>query len=125
MCDRSSCDGPLGLANPTGLLLYHQEPRGPAPNYSHEPLSDRSIQRHTDPADAGVTVVTLQDSSVLDMAIIDQIGKDLCHLVENQNKQKLVLDFINVRFLASHALGILLMMHKKICAAKGTMVAMS
>ncbi len=74
---------------------------------------------------AGVTVVTLQDSSVLDMAIIDQIGKDLCHLIENQNKQKLVLDFINVRFLASHALGILLMIHKKVRAAKGTMVLCS
>ena len=74
---------------------------------------------------AGVTVVTFQDSSVLEMAIIDQIGKDLCHLIENQNKQKLVLDFVNVRFLASHALGILLMMHKKVTAAKGTMVLCS
>lgn len=71
---------------------------------------------------AGVTVVTFQDSSVLDMAVIDQIGKDLCHLIENQNKQKLVLDFLNVRFLASHALGILLMLNKKVRAAKGTMV---
>ncbi|MCG8405777.1 MAG: STAS domain-containing protein [Phycisphaerales bacterium] len=71
---------------------------------------------------AGVVVVTFQDSSILDMAVIDQIGKDLYELADKQNKQKLVLDFSNVKFLASQALGVLLTLHKKCQAIKGNMV---
>ena len=71
---------------------------------------------------AGVTVVTFQDNSILEVRIIDQLGQDLYELVDTQNKQKLVLDLSNVRFLASHALGVLITLHKKARAAKGEMV---
>jgi len=74
---------------------------------------------------AGVTVVTFQDSSILEMGVIDQIGKDLSELIDKQNKRKLVLDFMNVRFLASHTLGVLLSMNKKMRAIKGAMVLCS
>lgn len=71
---------------------------------------------------AGVTVVTFTDSSILDAATIDQIGKDLYHLTDVQNKQKLVLDFTNVKFLSSHALGVFMTLQRKANAIKGVMV---
>lgn len=70
---------------------------------------------------AGVTLVTFNDSSILDNATIEQIGKDLYHLVDVQKKQKIIVDFSNVKFLSSHALGILLTLHKKTLAIKGSL----
>ncbi len=71
---------------------------------------------------AGVTVVTFTDSSILDAGTIDQMGRDLYYLTDQQNKQKLVLDFSNVKFLSSHALGVLLTLRKKVEEIKGSMV---
>lgn len=71
---------------------------------------------------AGVTVVTFQDNSILDVRAIDRIAEELYHLVDAQNKQKLILDLSNVRYLASHALGMLITLHKKAKAARGEMV---
>lgn len=71
---------------------------------------------------ADVTVVTLQDSSILEMRIIDQIGLDLYELPEKQNKKKIILDFSNVKFLASHTLGVLLNLNKKTKAIGGELV---
>ncbi len=71
---------------------------------------------------ADVTVVTFQDSSILEMRVIDQIGQDLYELPEKQNKKKIVLDFSNVKFLASHTLGVLLNLNKKSKAIGGEMV---
>ncbi len=74
---------------------------------------------------AGVTVVTFQDNSILEVRAIDQIGTDLYELVDVQNKQKMVLDLSNVRLLASHALGVLITLNKKIKAIHGEMVLCS
>jgi len=71
---------------------------------------------------AGVTLVTFSDSSLLDAATIEQIGLDLFELTDRQNKQKLVLDFGNVKFLSSQTLGILLSLSKKTKAIKGELV---
>lgn len=71
---------------------------------------------------AGVIVVTFTDSSILDRGVIEQIGRDLYRLVEEENRRKLVLDFSNVKFLASHTLGILLTLHKKAKEIKGDIV---
>jgi anti-sigma B factor antagonist len=74
---------------------------------------------------AGVTVVTFSDSSILDSLVIDQLGKDLYHLTDTLNKQKLVLDFSNVKFLSSQVLSLLLTLNKKAAAIKGTLVLCS
>jgi anti-sigma B factor antagonist len=71
---------------------------------------------------AGVTVITFTDSSILDTATIDQLGRDLYRLVDVEDKKKLVLDFTHVKFLSSHALGIFITLQKKTQAAKGSMV---
>lgn len=71
---------------------------------------------------AGVTLVTFTDPSILDAATIEQIGRDLYKLTDEQNKQKLVLDFSKVKFLSSHALGVFITLQKKAADIKGTMV---
>jgi anti-anti-sigma factor len=71
---------------------------------------------------AGVTVVTFTESSILDSATIDQLGKDLYHLADTLHKQKLILDFANVKFLSSQVLGILITLNRKTAAIKGTLV---
>lgn len=68
---------------------------------------------------AGVTVVTVRDSSLLDSGTIEQFGREVYELVDARNKQKLILDFSSVRFLSSQALGVLLTLNKKSQAIKG------
>jgi anti-sigma B factor antagonist len=70
---------------------------------------------------AGITLVTFTDSSILDNATIDQIGKDLYRLVDEEKKHNVIIDFSNVKFLSSHALGIILTLHKKAKGASGSL----
>ncbi len=71
---------------------------------------------------AGVTVVTVTDTALLDAHAIEAFGQEVYQLVDKQNKQKLILDFSNVRFLSSQALGVLLTIKKKCEAIKGRFV---
>ena len=73
----------------------------------------------------GVTVVTFQEISILDALQIDEIGEEIYQLVDEQAKTKMVLDFANVRFLSSSALGVLITLSKKMEAIKGQMVLCS
>ncbi|MCH8854065.1 MAG: STAS domain-containing protein [Planctomycetes bacterium] len=69
-----------------------------------------------------VTVVQFQESSILDALMIQEISEELNHLVETQHQQKLLLDFMKVKFLSSSALGILVTLRKKVDANKGDLV---
>lgn len=69
-----------------------------------------------------VTVVQFQESAILDALMIQGISEELNHLVEAQHKQKLLLDFVRVKFLSSSALGILVTLKKKMDAIKGELV---
>lgn len=69
-----------------------------------------------------VTVVGFNDPSILEALMIQRIGDALNDLVEKQDKRKLILDFSNVRFLSSMALGMLLSLKKKADAGKGKVV---
>lgn len=71
---------------------------------------------------AGVTLVKFQDSSLLETNVIDRIGRELYALADEHDKPKLVLDFSNVKFLASHTLGVLLTLRKKSLAVSGSLV---
>jgi len=71
---------------------------------------------------AGVTVVTITSTSILDTTVIDHIAKELYALPDRQYKQRLVLDFSNVQFLSSQALGILITLDKKMKAIRGSFV---
>jgi anti-sigma B factor antagonist len=69
-----------------------------------------------------VTVVTFQDNSILDTTKIEAIGQELYELVEKKDRRKLVLDFSNVRFLSSSALGVLITLRNKADTVKGKVI---
>lgn len=69
-----------------------------------------------------VTTVTFRDTSILDGAVVEAIGRELYELVDSQALRKLTLDFTAVRFLSSSMLGVLIQLHKKSQAIKGRLV---
>jgi anti-anti-sigma factor len=78
------------------------------------------IQNYSD-----VTVVTFQESSILDGHVIEQLEQDLYALTDKQHRQKLILDFSNVKFMASRTIGLILTLHNKAKGIKGEMVLCS
>ena len=66
-----------------------------------------------------VTVARFIDKKILDEGNIQIIGNQLFGLVEDDGRQKIVLDFSNVEYLSSAALGKLITMDKKVKASKG------
>lgn len=69
-----------------------------------------------------VTVVTFQDTSILDTAAAQVIGTELMELVEGRKRCKIVLDFSKVRSLSSSIIGVVLAMATRARAVKGTVV---
>ena len=65
------------------------------------------------------TVVNFRSSSILDSTVIEAMGRELYALVDERAARQLVLDFTNVRFLASQAVGVLLTLKKKADRIKG------
>lgn len=72
-----------------------------------------------------VTIVDLQEARLLEAAQIEAIGKELYRLVDEMDRKKLILDFAQVQFLASAAIGMLMTLHKKSTAIKGTFIICS
>jgi anti-sigma B factor antagonist len=66
-----------------------------------------------------VTVARFTDKKILDESNIQIIGNQLFNLVDEDHRQKIVLDFTNVEYLSSAALGKLITMDKKVKAAGG------
>lgn len=66
-----------------------------------------------------VTVVRFVDKRILDETNIQIIGNQLFGLVDEDGRDKIVLDFSNVEYLSSAALGKLITLDKKVKAARG------
>ena len=66
-----------------------------------------------------VTVVKFVDKKILDEASIQELGIELFSLVEHDNRKSVLLNFSNVEFLSSSALGKLITLDRKVKAAKG------
>lgn len=66
-----------------------------------------------------VTVVHFLDKRILDEPTIQAIAEQLFSLVEAEGKRKLVLNFSNVEYMSSAALGKLINLHKKLHALSG------
>jgi anti-sigma B factor antagonist len=66
-----------------------------------------------------VTVVKFQDRKILDEPGIQELGLELFSLVEQDNRKSLLLNFSNVEFLSSAALGKLITLDRKVKANKG------
>ena len=66
-----------------------------------------------------VTIATFVDKKILDENNIQQIGSQLFALVEQEGRKRVILDFLNVEYLSSAALGKLITMDKKVKANSG------
>jgi len=66
-----------------------------------------------------VTVVRFADRKILDEASIQELGAELFRLVEEDHRKKILLNFTNVDFLSSAALGKLITLDKKVKADNG------
>ena len=61
-----------------------------------------------------VTVVTFNDSKIIDEVEIQEFGQELYDLVEREGRKKIILNFGNVEFLSSAALGKLIGFDKRV-----------
>ena len=78
------------------------------------------VQRRLDIEEVGdVCVARFIDKKILDENNIQIIGNQLFGLVEEDGRKKIVLDFTNVEYLSSAALGKLITMDKKVKASGG------
>ena len=68
-----------------------------------------------------VTIATFVDKKILDENNIQMIGSELFSLVEEEGRKRIIIDFKNVEYLSSAALGKLITMNKKVKAAGGEM----
>jgi len=69
-----------------------------------------------------VTVVDFQEAKILEVQQLDAISQELFRLVDDLDRRKIILDFSRVQFLASAAIGLVMNLHRKITAVKGTLV---
>ena len=69
-----------------------------------------------------VTVVTLQESRLLESRQLETLGGELYHLVDKLDRKKLVVDCTKVQFMASAAISVFVELHKKSTAIKGTLI---
>jgi anti-anti-sigma factor len=61
-----------------------------------------------------ISVVTFADSKIIDESEIQELGQELYDLVERDDRKKIVLNFANVEFLSSAALGKLIGFDKRV-----------
>lgn len=61
-----------------------------------------------------VTVVRFADHRIMDDASIQEIGQELYQLVDEQQRDRLLLNLCDVDFLSSSALGKLITLHRKL-----------
>ncbi|MBV9463896.1 MAG: STAS domain-containing protein [Verrucomicrobiae bacterium] len=69
-----------------------------------------------------ITIVSFIDRKILDEQNIQKIGEDLFSLVDELGRRKILLNFGNVEYLSSAALGKLITLNKKLQAAGGRLI---
>ena len=80
-------------------------------------------KRRLEVEDTGdIAVVNFVDKKILDEQNIQMIGDDLFRLVDELGRRKVLLNFKNVEFMSSAALGKLITLHRKLQAVQGKLV---
>ena len=69
----------------------------------------------------GVTVVSFVESKIVTEENIQEVGDQLYSLVEDEGHKNLLLNFGNVQYLSSAALGKLINLKKKVAAVKAVL----
>src|SRR5437879_11260439 len=86
-------------------------------------MSAQPRRRRLEVEDIGdVTVVNFTDRKILDEQNIQIIGEQLFSLVDELGRRKVLLNFGNVEYLSSAALGKLITLNKKLQAVNGRLV---
>jgi anti-sigma B factor antagonist len=85
--------------------------------------SPQPRRRRLEVEDIGdIAVVNFVDKKILDEQNIQMIGDDLFRLVDELGRRKVLLNFGNVEFMSSAALGKLITLHRKLQAVQGKLV---
>ena len=66
-----------------------------------------------------VTIVTFTEERIVDEEQIRELQKSFVPIIEKNQDKELILNFINVKFMTSALLGLLVRIHKKICELGG------
>jgi anti-anti-sigma factor len=69
-----------------------------------------------------VAVVKFTDEKIMDPARIEQLGKELLHLTDSDQNEKVVINFDNVKFFSSAAINKLIVLEKRMRARGGQMM---
>src|SRR5262249_49177771 len=86
-------------------------------------MSSQPRRRRLEVEDIGdVTVINFVDRKILDEQNIQIIGEQLFSLVDQDGRRKLLLNFGNVEYLSSAALGKLITLNKKLQAVGGRLI---
>lgn len=86
-------------------------------------MSSQPRRRRLEVEDNGeVTIVNFVDRKILDEQNIQKIGEDLFSLVEELGRKKVLLNFSNVEYLSSAALGKFITLNKKVANVGGKLV---
>jgi len=86
-------------------------------------MSSQPRRRRLEVEDIGdVTVINFVDRKILDEQNIQTIGEQLFSLVDSDGRRKLLLNFGNVEYLSSAALGKLITLNKKLQAQGGRLI---
>src|SRR5262249_36002495 len=89
-------------------------------------MSVQPRRRRLEVEDIGeVTVVSFTDKKILDEQNIQVIGEQLFSLVDELGRRKLLLNFGNVEYLSSAALGKFITLNKKLQAVGGKLILCS
>src|SRR3954470_771217 len=86
-------------------------------------MSTQPRRRRLEVEDIGeVTVVNFTDKKILDEQNIQVIGEQLFSLVDELGRKKILLNFRNVEYLSSAALGKFITLNKKVNGSQGKLV---
>ncbi|CAN5416957.1 STAS domain-containing protein [soil metagenome] len=86
-------------------------------------MSSQPKRRRLEVEEIGdVTVVSFTDKKILDEQNIQVIGEQLFSLIDELGRKKILLNFGNVEYMSSAALGKLITMNKKVQGAGGKLV---
>jgi len=86
-------------------------------------MTTQPRRRRIEVEDIGdVTVVNFTERKILDEQNIQAIGEQLFQLVDELGRRKILLNFGNVEYLSSAALGKLITLNKKLQQAGGRLI---
>jgi len=68
----------------------------------------------------GWTVVQFTTASLMDPLVLEQLSRELYRLIDAEDRRRIILDFENVQYLSSQAIGIVMGMHNRLSRLKGS-----